>query len=349
MISHRASLTFVSWACATFGLQATDRVSSHAPLHFDLSIFDLFATIKAGGTVVLVPEELSIFPVNLADFIEEQRIAVWYSVPSVLTRLVLHGELKRHRFSALHTVLFAGEVFPLKYLRQLTALLPHPRYFNLYGPTETNVCTYYPVSELPPEWTEPLPIGRACANTDTFAVTDQGTIASAGEVGELYVRGPTLAKGYWGLPERSKEVFVANPIRPVLWEEKVYRTGDLVRVLADGNYLFLGRRDNMIKSRGFRIELGEIEAVLYRHPAIEEAAAIPVPDELAGNLIKAIIVTRPGQTPTRGDLEHFCAERLPRYMVPSMIEYAASLPKTSTGKIDRPLLIKEHAVRRPNG
>lgn len=163
MISHRASLTFVNWAYETFQVRADDRVSNHAPFHFDLSIFDLFTTIKAGGTVILVPAVLSIFPINLANFIAEQKISIWYSVPSALTRLVLYGRVGRQSFPHLRTILFAGEVFPIKYLCQLMEQIPHVRYYNLYGPTETNVCTYYEVPPLSSERVEPLPIGKACA------------------------------------------------------------------------------------------------------------------------------------------------------------------------------------------
>jgi L-proline---[L-prolyl-carrier protein] ligase len=334
MISHRASLTFVNWAHECIQVQAADRVSNHAPLHFDLSIFDIFTTIKAGGTVVAIPEEVSLFPRNLADFIENQQI----TVPSALTQIVLHGELQRHRFAGLCKVLFAGEVFPVKYLRQLKACIPHARYYNLYGPTETNVCTYHVIPDIASDREEPFPIGRACANTEVFAVTDRQELARPGEVGELYVRGPGLAKGYWGLPERTREAFLANPVGTPLEQETVYRTGDLVKQDAHGNYLFLGRRDNRIKSRGYRIELGEIEIVLNSHSEVEEAAVVPIPEEEIGNLIKAFVVTRKGCAVTRAQLEGYCAERLPKYMLPRIIEFRSALPKTSTGKIDKRLL-----------
>jgi amino acid adenylation domain-containing protein len=346
MISHRAALTFVNWACKCFHLQPTDRVANHAPLHFDLSIFDIFATIKAGATVILVPDELSAFPLDLANFIEEQRISVWYSVPSVLTRLVLYGGLARHRFSQLRHILFAGEVFPIKYLRQLKALIPHAQHYNLYGPTETNVCTYYAVQEIAPERIDPFPIGRACANIEVFAVTEHHEIAQPGEVGELHVRGPSLMKGYWGMPDKTQEVLIPDPRHTALRGEQVYRTGDLVKQEPDGNYVFLGRRDNMIKSRGYRIELGEIESVLYRHPEVEEAAVLAIPDEQMGNLIKAVVVVRGVDALTSRQLEAFCAEHLPKYMIPGSIEVRAYLPKTSTGKIDKTQLLNVHLETR---
>lgn len=335
MISQRAALTFIDWACETFGVQPTDRVSNHAPFHFDLSTFDLFVTIKAGAAIVLVPPMLSILPRTLADFIATQEISIWYSVPSALTRLLLYGQLERYPFPKLRTILFAGEVFPVKYLRQLMTLIPQAAYHNLFGPTETNVCTWHRVPPLAPDHTEPIPIGKACANSETLVLNAQDEIVAPGEVGELCVRGPSLMRGYWGLPERTAQSLTPYVVHQHLGPELIYRTGDLVRATADGNYTYLGRRDNQIKSRGYRIELGEIETVLYSHPDIEEVAVIPIPDDEIGNQIKAFLVLRNGQQVTHGALEAFCAERLPRYMFPQQIEFRATLPKTSTGKVDK--------------
>lgn len=341
MISHRAALTFVEWACQTFDVQPSDRVSNHAPFHFDLSIFDIFATIQAGGTIVLVPPALSVFPLSLAKFIAEQRISIWYSVPSALTRLVLSGNLATFDFSHLRTVLFAGEVFPVKYLRQLMERIPHARYHNLYGPTETNVCTWYSVPPLAPERSEPISIGKGCANSEILLLDEQQQRVSPGAVGELCVRGPGLMKGYWGLPEKSAQALTAFSQHPGVGSELIYHTGDLAQEEADGNYTYLGRRDNQIKSRGYRIELGEIETTLYSHPAVEEAAVIPIADDEIGNRIKAFIVTHTDAPLTSAALEAFCAERLPKYMLPHQIEFRAVLPKTSTGKVDKRQL---HAI-----
>ncbi|MCW5211357.1 amino acid adenylation domain-containing protein [Desulfobulbus sp. TB] len=340
MISHRASLTFVDWACDTFAVQPTDRISSHAPFHFDLSIFDIFVTIKAGGTLVLVPPTLSVFPRNLTDFIAKQDISIWYSVPSALIQMLLYGQLDRHTFSKLRTVLFAGEVFPVKYLRQLMTRFPHIGYHNLYGPTETNVCTWYTVPQLAPDHSKPISIGNACANSETLLLNEQDELVAPGETGELCVRGPGLMSGYWGLPERTAESLTHCRIHD-LASELIYRTGDLVRQEHDGNYTYLGRRDNQIKSRGYRIELGEIETVLYSHSAVEEAAVIPIPDEEIGNRIRAVLVVRNGEQLTHGGLDAFCATRLPKYMMPHEVEFRDTLPKTSTGKVDKMQLCQE--------
>jgi acyl-CoA synthetase (AMP-forming)/AMP-acid ligase II len=168
-----------------------------------------------------------------------------------------------------------------------------------------------------------------------FAVNDRHELTRPGEVGELYVRGPSLMKGYWGMPAKTQEVLIPDPRPTALWGERIYRTGDLVKQEPDGNYVFLGRRDNMIKSRGYRIELGEIESVLYSHPQVEEAAVLAIPDEQIGNRIKAVVVARGDVALAKRELEAFCAKHLPKYMIPGTIEFRGSLPKTSTGKIDK--------------
>ena len=335
MLSHLNALSFVRWGIERFDVGPEDRLSNHAPLHFDLSIFDLFAAAGAGATVVLVPPELSVFPVRVRDFIERKRITIWYSVPSLLSMLTLRGGLQGGESPRLRTILFAGEVFPTKYLRQLMGLLPHVAFFNLYGPTETNVCTYYPVTSIPEDETEPIPIGRAIDDVEVFAVTEDGSVAAPGQVGELWVRGTTVMLGYWGDAERTARGLVRNPLASEL-RDPAYRTGDLVRQDPNGDYRLLGRRDHQIKSRGYRIELGDIEAALYAHPAVLECAVVAIPDELVTNQIKAFAVVR--DAVREKDLVRFCEERIPRYMIPEQIELVEELPKTSTGKVDRQAL-----------
>jgi amino acid adenylation domain-containing protein len=331
MLSHRNALAFVEWAVAELEVTHADRLSSHAPLHFDLSVFDLFAASMAGASVILVPSRAAMFPVELARFIEGESISIWYSVPSALSMLVTLGGLERGAFGQLRIVLFAGEVFPMKYLVELMDLLPHARFYNLFGPTETNVCTWYEVPRYAAgEVPDAIPIGRAITGVTAFAADDDGKAVPVGEVGELLVRGATVMQGYWGDPERTARSLLVEG------DERVYRTGDLVQEDADGDFLFLGRRDAQIKSRGYRIELGDIEAALYEHPLVVECAAIAVPDELVTNRIKAVVASR---TPVaESELVEHCQARLPRYMVPELFEFRDELPKSSTGKIARKLL-----------
>ncbi|MEM7125922.1 MAG: amino acid adenylation domain-containing protein [Chloroflexota bacterium] len=341
MLSHRAALTFVDWAHETFGVTHKDRLSSHAPFHFDLSIFDLYVTFKAGATVHLLSSTLSIFPLALAQYIAVQRLTVWYSVPSILIKLVQHGELVDHDFSALRCVLFAGEVFPIRYLRQLVQMIPHPEYVNLYGPTETNVITHHYVqpNDIVDDVTHPLPIGVACANSHVFALKEDGSRAAVGEQGELVVRGPTLMRGYWGLPERTAQSLIEQPVIAGLDAEKLYRTGDRVEVGTNGRFHFLGRLDNMIKSRGYRIELGEIETALYNHPDIAEVAVLAIPDEEVSHRLSAAIVLRTESQITITKIKTYLTKQLPKYMMPDSFHFINQLPQTSTGKTDRQALM----------
>jgi amino acid adenylation domain-containing protein len=340
MISHRNSLTFVEWAAAAARLSEEDRVCSPAPLHFDLSVFDIFATCRAAACLAVIPDGRTTFPVSIAEWLESEQISAWYSVPSVLTLLACFGNLQRFDLSRLRTVIFAGEVFPSKYLARLMAELPDPRYLNWYGPTETNVCTAF---EVPAGRTDegPIPIGKPCANTEVFAVTNEGSrVSRPGEEGELYVRGPSLMQGYWGAPAKTREALVQNPFRAD-YDDLVYRTGDMVTLDPAGNYVYLGRRDSMVKIRGYRVELGEVEAALYQHPVIREAAVLLLPDELLGSRLRAVVSADGAGALTRENVLDHCRQWLPSYMVPDIVEFREVLPRTSTGKVDRASLARE--------
>lgn len=341
MLTHQNALTFVEWCAEKFQITSDDHLSNHAPLHFDLSVFDVYNTLEAGASLYMVTEDLALFPSKLTAFMEAQEITVWYSVPSALTLLLLHADLNAEKLKRLRTILFAGEVFPMKYLQQLADRLPHADLYNLYGPTETNVCTYYRVERERLAGMDKLPIGIACENTEVFAVNDQDEIVTQpGGTGELYVRGPAVTCGYWADAEKTMKIVVPNRFQPN-FEEKMYCTGDLVQLGEDGNYYFLGRRDSMVKSRGYRIELGEIESALLSHPSVKEAVAIAVPDDIVGSRIKAVVASHDGICLAPVELQRFCGTRIPKYMIPEAIEFPAELPKTSTGKVDRVQLAQE--------
>lgn len=330
MHTHRSALSFVDWCADTFAPTTDDRFSSHAPFHFDLSILDLYVPIRQGSALVLIGEQLGKQPQRLAQVIAERQITMWYSTPSILRLLVEYGRMDQFDYSALRIVNFAGEVFPVKHLRALMAAWPQPRYFNLYGPTETNVCTYYEIPlEIPEARTDPFPIGKTCANDRSIVVDDQHREVPAGEEGELLITGGTVMQGYWNRPERTAQAFNTDA-EGTKW----YKTGDMVKEDLHGDYLFLGRRDRMVKRRGYRVELGEIEAAFYRHPAVQEAAVIALPDEEHGVLIKAFLNWIEDKPPSLIRLKQFAAQNLPLYMVPDRFSFHPALPKTSTDKMD---------------
>ena len=333
MLTHRNALAFVEWATATFALTPEDRLSNLAPFHFDLSTFDLFAAAAAAAAVHPVPARLAAFPAAIAEAWTRDRLTVWYATPSALVLLLTRGGLVGRDLAVLRLLLFAGEVFPVKYLRELMGLAPQARFANLYGPTETNVCTWYEVPAIPAD-DRPLPIGRACSNDEVLVLDEAGRRVPAGGVGELWVRGATVMQGYWRAPERTALVLQPVEIAPGL-TDLAYRTGDLVRERPDGALEFLGRRDHQIKTRGYRVELGEIETTLLRHPAVDEAVVIAVPDPEITHRLLAVVVPRPGAPVTEADLKQHLSLTLPRYMVPESIVLRATLPRTSSGKVDR--------------
>ena len=330
MLTHKNALAFVSWAVREFALTRRDRLSNHAPLHFDLSVFDLFAAAAVAAPVILVPRDVAMFPAELAAFVRAKDISVWYSVPSAVNMLASRCGQGPGQLPRLRLVLFAGEVFPMGQLRQALAAFPDAEFYNLYGPTETNVCTFYRVARPLAEADTSIPIGHPIDGVELFCRTDDGREARTGERGELWVSGPTVMRGYLGDPGHTAQVLSApDPARP---DVIAYRTGDLVARYEDGAWHFFGRRDSQIKSRGYRIELGEIEATLGAHPSIVECAVVPIPDEAYGNRIKAYVVTRKAVSATQ--LAAYSRKFLPSYMVPWSFDRITALPRTSTGKID---------------
>ncbi|HEU5331319.1 MAG TPA: AMP-binding protein [Actinocrinis sp.] len=314
-ISHRAALAFVDWAAETTGLVADDRLSNHAPFNFDLSVFDLYCAFRAGASVHLIPPEMAYAPRQLHEYIREQRISVWYSVPSVLSLMMREGGLlDEPKPPALRVCVFAGEPFPITQVQMLRKAWPETRMFNWYGPTETNVCTSYEVTDDDLGRTGPLPIGTAsCGDT---ALIDPGP-----DEGELVISGPTVMNGYFGREPHQ------GP----------YRTGDLVRRGADGNLDYAGRIDHMVKLRGNRVELGEVEGAIAAHPAVGAVAALVLGSGLDSRL-HAVVVPADGIRPKLLELKLFSSKRLPTYMILDALHVVDALPLTPNGKTDRPAL-----------
>jgi amino acid adenylation domain-containing protein len=316
-ISHRNALAFVEWAAREVQARPEDRFSNHAPFHFDLSVFDLYAAFLSGARVAIVPEQHAYVPGALVDFVVDEAITVWYAVPSALILMVDRGGLLDRPGAALRAVVFAGEPYPIQALRRLRLGLPGVRLFNWYGPTETNVCTGYEVKEIAPDREVPVPIGRAVSGDQVWAVREDGSDASVGEEGELVVAGPTVALGYWGRAPQADEP---------------YRTGDLVRMQDDGDYVYVGRRDHMVKIRGHRVELGEVEAALLTHPEVAEAAVVAVGSGIEARLVAFIAGRR---ELALLEVKRHCAERLPRHMIVDRAVFVDELPRTRNGKVDR--------------
>lgn len=342
-LSHANGRCFAEWAVVEFGLGPCDRVSGHAPLHFDLSVLDLFATSLAGACLVLVPESWTGLGGALNRLVADGQITVWYSVPNALTRMLGARNSALLAGSSLRTILFAGEPFNVSQLRELQRLAPAATLYNLYGPTETNVCTFHRLraADLGPDRIEPPPIGRACPYASTFLIDQNGQLVphEPGRTGELCVTGESVMLGYW----RDCELTAAKTV--TISDDEAgpgaaYRTGDLVSIDADLNYVFRGRADDMVKIRGFRVALGEVESVLSGAPNVREVACAAVTGQDGEKWIEAFLVPGPDSCDEL-QLRRHCLAALPRYMVPERFHVVTALPRTRTGKLDRRSLLCE--------
>jgi amino acid adenylation domain-containing protein len=335
-LTHRNATSFVDWCSDALYPTEQDRFSSHAPFHFDLSVLDLYVAFKHGAAVHLVSEDLGKNPKELAAFIDQRQITVWYSTPSILTLLAEFGDLAARSVPQLRLVLFAGEVFPVKHLRRVVSLWPHPEYLNLYGPTETNVCTFARIPKpIDEQRTTPFPIGWACSHCEPLVLDDDGTEVPAGGDGLLWMGGGSVFRGYWGRPDLDELVFLERGGR------RYYNTGDIVRLDPAEGYIYLGRKDRMVKRRGYRVELGEIERALYQHPLLAELAVVAVATEAGPSIVAFLAPRSDAERPTIIAMKTHCAAHLPAYMIPDMFRFVDLLPRTSTAKVDLQALSNE--------
>jgi amino acid adenylation domain-containing protein len=328
-VRHRNALAFIDWALQELKTCPDDRLANHAPFHFDLSVLDLYLAFAAGASVTLIPETLSYTAELLVQLLATQRISTWYSVPSALVLMMERGNLLTRHDLELRTILFAGEVFPMSSLRTLRERFAEARLLNLYGPTETNVCTYYEVPRSIPADETTIPIGTVCSGNVAQVLQDDGTSVGIGQVGELVVSGGSVMSGYFG----------REPLG-----DRPYRTGDLVRVRADGGYDFLGRRDHQAKVRGQRVELGAIEAALLASSKVLEAVAV-VSGSGASARLCVFAVIHEGCSLTLWEARQLCAERLPRSMVVDDLDLLTEMPRTSSGKTDRAELTRRASAQ----
>jgi acyl-coenzyme A synthetase/AMP-(fatty) acid ligase len=324
---------FTDWAAAHFAISSGTRVLSYAPLSFDLSLLDIWATLKVGGTVVLVDQERATDGRYLAELVRAERIQVVQSVP-MFYRLLADAHAGQP-FADIEQLIVTGDSIPAQLLQQLPSLFPNARIYNIYGSTETNDSFLYEAVGVA-EVAADLPIGRPIAGVDALVVDGNDAVLDGPAEGELLVRTPFQTAGYLD-PAANVGKFVAMGDA----RQPYFRTGDLVRRDADGVYTLLGRNDFQVKVRGTRVNLAEVEHILLGRSAVLEAAVIGVPDEATGTRIHAVVRRSSPGSPDSLTLREQCRLRLPRAAIPTTISLVdAPLPMTSTGKVDRQTLIR---------
>ncbi|WP_170422296.1 amino acid adenylation domain-containing protein [Ruegeria arenilitoris] len=321
--THKSGLAYAKMAADLCGLRASDRVSHHTPVHFDMSIFDIFSTAQAGACAVIIPEMHAKLPASLSELTEHEKITVWYSVPYALIQMVERGALDSRDLGGLRVVMFAGEKMPPAALKAFSQHTPNATFLNAYGPTETNHCTTAKLAHADLDGTSPIPIGHP----DAGVTARIGTEAEDAETGELLIAADQVMLEYWNAPNLTDASFCTLPDTHGV-TRRFYRTGDIVRRVPDKGLILIGRKDRQIKLRGFRIELDEVELALVNAPTVTEAVAVVLSDE-----IHAFVT---GGTPEDVvDVRSHIESILPRYAVPHHITWLADMPRTSTGKIDR--------------
>jgi amino acid adenylation domain-containing protein len=335
MVPHRGVVHYLSWCLRAYGLAAGERVPVHSSLSFDLTVTALLAPLVAGARVELLPEGAGVEGLAAA-LRSGPGFGLVKLTPAhlqALAQLIPAAEAA----GRCRALIVGGESLLAEHAAFWRQHAPGTRLINEYGPTETVVgcCTYeIPSGGAPRTESGSVPIGRAIQNTRLHLLDARLRPVPLGVVGELYVGGAGVARGYLGRPERTAAVFVPDP-----WSDqpggRLYRTGDLARHLPEGDLEFLGRRDDQVKVRGYRIELGEIEAALLGHPAVAEAAVLAREDEPGDRRLVAYVVGRGGEAPEPGELLRHLRQRLPDYMLPAAFVALPALPWTANGKVDR--------------
>lgn len=316
-LSHRAIKNFSDWAATTFNINKTDQVASLAPFYFDLSTFDLFTSLSCGATIHFIPAKLTFSPSRLTAWLSGHNISVWYTVPSILSFIGLKGSLDNTPLPHLKKILFAGEVFPTHQLINLCDQLPTVDFYNLYGPTETNVCCYWKVDRNRLHHDQPIPIGHPASDA---------TITIDPNNHELIVKSDNNLSGYWQ----------KGQLNPTLSIDGFYHTGDKASLNEYGEYCYHGRLDRMLKCSGYRVEPAEIEQIVLQCEEVEHCAVIGIKDSTSGQRPVAIIVLIDNASLTA--VVNEIRQKLPTYMQPCQYVTLTSLPYLPNGKIDYPRL-----------
>ena len=335
LVSHRSVIDFMEEFVDIFGITDKDVIGNQAPLDFDVSVNDIYSTLKTGATMQIIPKKMFSFPTKLLDYLDEREITTLIWAVSALCIVTTLKGLEYKVPQKVNKIIFSGEVMPIKHLNEWKKYLPDALYANVYGPTEiTCNCTYYIVDrEFQPG--ESLPIGQPFSNEKVFLL-DEGNqlVREAGKKGEICVSGTALSLGYYRNPEQTKKVFVQNPLNEK-YLERIYRTGDMAYYGHDGYLYFASRKDFQIKHMGHRIELGEIELAMEMAEGIRRACCTYDEPE------NKIIAFYEGEAEKR-QIVRALGKKLPAYMIPNVWVKLDRLPITKNGKIDRKKMLKEY-------
>lgn len=339
LVSHRNVIDFIDGFTSEFSITENDVIANQAPFDFDVSVKDIYSSLKTGAKLVLVPTELFSKPVELTDYLSENKVTTLIWAVSALCLISTFHCLDYHRPENINKIMFSGEVMPLKHLKQWQENYPEAVFVNLYGPTEiTCNCTYH-IIDKSREYENSIPIGKAFNNREVFLLDENDKLISDSSwAGEICVRGSSVALGYFNNPQQTSKAFVQNPLNS-LYPDIIYRTGDLAKYNEHGELVFCGRKDFQIKHMGHRIELEEIEKAMENISSVNRACCVfdAAKSKLYGFYIGEI---------DKKELYTLLLETLPSYMVPGALRKTDVFPLNKNGKIDRKLLLENAGRRR---
>jgi amino acid adenylation domain-containing protein len=331
MITHRNVVNVVVHTNQRFNVGPQDRILALTALNHDLSVYDIFGLLSAGGTIVIPDASAVKDPGYWVELMVREKVTLWNSVPAMMEMLVDYVEEQSGTLpSSLRLVILGGDWLPLSLPNRLKALVKGVQILSIGGPTETTIWNIgYLIEEVDPIW-QSIPYGQPMANSKYYILNEAMEDCPVWVTGQMYCAGVQLAKGYWRNEERTLANFITHPRTG----DRIYHTGDLGRYLPDGNIEFMGRVDFQIKLRGYRIEAGEIEAALTQHPAVRTAVVTVIGKQHNKERLVAHVV--PDQTtPTNEELRNFLSGKLPEYMLPSVFIFLDTLPLSANGKVDR--------------
>jgi len=341
MLSHANVMAGATIVSTYLEIAERERILAILPFSFDAGMNQLTTAFQQGATLVLMTFT---FAREIVQMLLKERITGLAGVPTLWNLLAQpNSTLAKQPLPDLRYITNTGGAMPQTTLAALRKALPTTNVVLMYGLTEAFRSTYLPPSELE---RRPTSMGKAIPDTEILVLNEEGKLCKPGEVGELVHRGPTVSMGYWGRPDDTARALRPNPLLPHELDdcERVCYSGDLVKMDEDGFLYYVGRRDTMIKSSGFRISPTEVEEVLYKSGQVRGAAVIGIPDDVLGQSIKAFVVPSNGHGLDAERLLAFCAEHMPRYMVPKTVEVLDEMPKTSSGKVDYPALRRREGL-----
>lgn len=329
VLNHRSFFDFMAWSFETMPFTDDEVIGSLSPVVFDIYSFELCLMMTKSSTIMLIPDNLAMFPVKILQLLEKYKATFLFWVPTIMVNIANMELLNKVDLSSIKLIWFAGEVFPTKQLNLWRKQLQNTMFVNMYGPIEITLdCTYFIVDRDFAD-DEALPIGYPCRNSDVL-ILDEDKEAVDGEDGELCVRGTSLAMGYYNNPEKTHAAFVQNPLNPY-YPELIYRTGDIVCKNSSGEIMFKGRKDTLIKHLGYRIELGEIEHIIVSVLKIVDNVCVMYDK----NKKEIICIYENDDEISMADFRKKIGNALPKYMMPTIYIHTKSMPRNTNGKIDR--------------